>query len=283
MYCALTDGSIDRQERQALQRWKRKIADMAPGALRSRLDSALELRIVCAENGVTDANLFAACHQLCTLPAAFRLQVMTMAFEVVAADGSVRSSEVLGLKKVARQLLVADADFRELERRHLAALRSSEPASSEPPLGTPEERLFGIHPAWSQEQKLDQLTKEFAKTNSRMQSMRDEAQRARCRERLKAIAEYRDELLNGRKPASTPPTLPSTPKAAEPPPIASKEELLLGIDPTLSIPDRLARLDEEEARWRGRLVNQLSPAAKEKCLQALQAVAQLRDAYRNQA
>lgn len=289
MYCALTDGSIDRRERQAMQRWKQKITVMAPSELRSRLESALELRIVCAENGVTDANLFAACHQLCTLPAAYRLQVMTMAFEVVAADGTVRPSEVLGLKKVARQLLIADSDFRALEQRHLAALSAIEQETPEPPLGTPQERLFGIHPDWPQEHKLEHLSKEFAKVNSRMQSMRDEEQRARYRERLKAIAEYREELLTGRKPPSAPPTpdpsqaAAAAPTATEPTPIASQEELLLGIDPSLGIPARLARLDQEEARWRGRLGIQLSPAAKAKCLEALEAVARLRDAYRAQA
>jgi len=284
MYCALADGSIDRREHRTLQRWKKTFVEQAPTELRSRLESALELRLICSENGVTDSNLYAACHALCTLPADFRLQVMTMAFEVVAADEAIRPSEVKGLRKVARQMLIADAKFKELEQQYLQHLRSTEPETpSKPPVSNAQERLFGINPVWSQEQKLAQLTNEFAKFNSRMQSMRDEDQRARCREMLKDIAQYRDELITGRKP--TPPVTQSSAPSHSPqvpPPIASKEEVLLGIDPTLAVAEKLARIDSLESLWRGRLANQLLPAAKVKCEEALQAIARLRDAYRNQ-
>jgi hypothetical protein len=113
--------------------------------------------------------------------------------------------------------------------------------------------------------------------------MRDEDQRTRCRQMLKDIAEYRDELITGRKP--TPPVTQSSAASNSPqgpPPIASKEEVLLGIDPALAAAEKLAFLDTEESRWRGRLANQLLPTAKVKCEEALQAIARLRDAYRNQ-
>jgi hypothetical protein len=102
-------------------------------------------------------------------------------------------------------------------------------------------------------------------------------------EMLKDIAQYRDELITGRKP--TPPVTQSSAPSHSPqvpPPIASKEEVLLGIDPALAVAEKLARLDALESRWRGRLANQLLPAAKAKCEEALQAIARLRDAYRNQ-
>lgn len=284
MYCALVDGRVDRRERRSLQHWKQLFVEQAPTELRSRLASALELRMACSENGVTDSNLYAACHALCTLPAEFRLKVMTMAFEVVAADEAVLHSEVQSLRLVARQMLISDAKFKELEQKYLQHLRSSEPETQTTPLGNAQERLFGINPAWPQELKLAQLTNEFAKLNSRMQSMRDEDQRTRYREMLKDIAQYRDELITGRKPAP-PVTQTSAPShnPQVPPPVASKEELLLGIDPSLGVAEKLARLDAEESRWRGRLANQLLPAAKAKCEEALQAIARLRDAYRNQA
>jgi hypothetical protein len=56
----------------------------------------------------------------------------------------------------------------------------------------------------------------------------------------------------------------------------------VGVDPGLSPRQKLSVLDAEEARWKGRMVNQLPPAALAKCQEALQAIRRLRNVYESQ-
>jgi len=124
-----------------------------------------------------------------------------------------------------------------------------------------------------------------------MQSAKDEPQRAQCRRMLELIAAFREEIITGRKPApppnrDTPPPLPRSasgaPRPVIPPPIGSKDETLIGVDLTLSPRQKLSFLADEEARWQGRMSNQLPPAALAKCQAALQAIRRLRNVYQAQ-
>jgi hypothetical protein len=123
-----------------------------------------------------------------------------------------------------------------------------------------------------------------------MQTAKDDTQRAQCRRMLEIIADLREELITGRKPNRIPapqpkPTAHSTPRPTQstsrpiPPPIGSKDEILVGIDLTQPPRQRLNFLDAEEARWKGRMANQLPPAALAKCETALQAIRRLRNVY----
>jgi hypothetical protein len=130
-----------------------------------------------------------------------------------------------------------------------------------------------------------------------MQTARDDTMRAQCRKMLEIIADMREELITGRKPNRNPPpqpkptannvprpTPPSTPRPAPtiPAPVGSKDEILIGVDLNLPPRQKLAFLDGEEARWKGRKVNQLPPAALAKCETALQAIRRLRNVYQAQ-
>jgi hypothetical protein len=115
---------------------------------------------------------------------------------------------------------------------------------------------------------------------------------------LEIIADLREELLTGRKPNRTPPPQPKptannhaqslrhlrprAPRQTIPAPVGSKDEILIGVDLNLPPRQKLAFIDGEEARWKGRMANQLPPAALAKCETALQAIRRLRNVYQAQ-
>jgi hypothetical protein len=102
---------------------------------------------------------------------------------------------------------------------------------------------------------------------------------------LEIIANLREELITGRKPTPPPPPGPAaTPRTPtpKPAPSGSRDEILVGVDPALSPRQKLSFLTTEEARWKGRLANQLSATAKAKCEASLQAIRRLRNVYESQ-
>ena len=295
IYCALGDGNLDNREMATLRRWKDEFVKKTPPEISSKIAAAMEAEIQRSLKGVSEDYLHRSCLSQRHLPDEFKTMTMGLAFEIVAADRKVEPSEMACLQKVARLLAVSDETFKRLEEKHLKPIQL-EAATSGPANASENERLLGIDPSWPKERKLAQLTSEFAKYNARMQAVTDETRRAQCRRMLEIIADLREELITGRKPnrnPMTPPTptaqntprpAPSTPRptATIPPPIGSKDEILIGIDLNLPPRQRLTFLDAEEARWKGRMANQLPPAALAKCETAIQAIRRLRNVYQAQ-
>jgi len=294
-YCALGDGNLDNRETATLRRWKDEFLKKVPGDASTIIGKAMEAEIQRSLRGVSEDRLHQACVRQKTLPDEFRTMTMGLAFEIVAADKKVEPAELSCLQKIARLLSISEDTFKHLEDRHLKPIQLAA-ATSGAANASEQERLLGIDPSWPKERKLSQLTSEFAKYNARMQAVRDETQRAQCRRMLEIIAELREEILTGRKPVRTPapkpaPTAqsnprpnPSTPRpnSSLPPPVGSKDEILIGVDLSLPPRQRLTFLDAEEARWKGRMTNQLPPAALAKCETALQAIRRLRNVYQAQ-
>ena len=290
VYCALGDGNLDNRELATLRRWKSDFVSKTPDAIGPHLDAAMEAEIQKSLRGVSEEHLHHACLSQRPLPDVFKDMTMGLAFEIVAADRKVEPSELATLHKVARLLAISDETFKRLEEKYLKPIQTAA-ATSGHTNASEQERLLGIDPTWSKEQKLAQLTKEFAKYNARMQSVKDEAQRAQCRRMLEIIAAIREEIITGRKPApppnrDTPPPLPRPasegPRPVIPPAVGSKDEILIGVDLNRSPRQKLTFLAEEEARWQGRMSNHLPPAALAKCEAALLAIRRLRNVYQAQ-
>lgn len=293
VYCALGDGNLDNRETATLRRWKDEVLKQVPKDAAAIIGHAMEAEIQRSLRGVSEDRLHQACLKQKTLPEDLRTMTMSLAFEIVAADKKIEPSELASLQKVARLLAIPEATYKRLEDKYLkpiqvAAATSGQSSASE------QERILGIDPTWTKERKLAQLTSEFAKYNARMQTARDDAVRAQCRKMLEIIADLREELITGRKPNRTPPPQPkptatnpprpSTPRPspAIPAAVGSKDEILIGVDLNLPPRQKLAFLDGEEARWKGRMGNQLPPAALAKCETALQAIRRLRNVYQAQ-
>lgn len=288
VYCGLSDGNLDNREIASLRRWKDEFLKQVPDDAVRIIGPAMEAEIIRSMRGVSEDRLHQACQSQKILPVEMRTMTMGLAFEIVAADRKIEPAELACLQKIARLLQVPDETYKRLEEKHLKPIQL-EAATSGPANASEHERLLGIDPSWPKDRKLAQLTSEFAKYNARMQSVRDETQRAQCRRMLEIIADFREELLTGRRPNRTPapqatasPRPVPRPTAAIPPPIGSKDEILLGVDLSQPPRQRLTYLDAEEARWKGRMANQLPPAAQAKCETALQAIRRLRNVYQAQ-
>ena len=296
VYCALGDGNLDNRETATLRRWKDEFLKKVPDGAATIIGRAMEAEIQRSLRGVSEDRLHQACLKQQSLPEELRTMTMSLAFEIVAADKKVESSELACLKKVARLLTISEEIFKRLEDKYLKPIQVAA-ATSGQTSANQQEAILGIDPTWAKERKLAQLSSEFAKYNARMQTARDDVQRAQFRKMLEIIADLREELLTGRKPNRTPPPQPKptatntprptgapTPRPNQtiPAPVGSKDEILIGVDLNLPPRQKLAFLDGEEARWKGRMANQLPPAALAKCETALQAIRRLRNVYQAQ-
>jgi uncharacterized tellurite resistance protein B-like protein len=295
VYCGLSDGNLDNRETATLRRWKEEFLKKVPREAVRLIDTGMEDEIRRSMRGVSEDRLHQACQHQKTLPAELRTMTMGLAFEIVAADKKIEPSELACLQKVARLLCVSDETYKRFEEKYLKPIQLAA-ATSGPVNASEHEKLLGIDPSWPKDRKLSQLTSEFAKYNARMQSVRDDEQRAQCRRMLEIIADLREELLTGRKPnrdqgPAPKPTAPANPRPAPssprptasiPPPVGSKDEILIGVDLSQPPRQRLIFLEAEETRWKGRMTNQLPPAALAKCETALQAIRRLRNVYQAQ-
>jgi len=284
-YCALGDGNLDNREVETLKRWKNNFVSEFKVSIRSKIDTAMENEIQASLTGVSEQRLYTACTKLKELGDPFKTMTMGLAFEIVAADQKIESSELACLHKIARLLDISDTKFKDLEEKHLRPIQLKE-ATSGQSNATANEQLLGINPSWTTEQKLAKLTSEFSKYNARMQTIRNDEQRAQCRRMLEIIAAMREELTTGRKPSAINQTPSASPSNASgpviPAPVASKDEKLVGISPTSSPREKLLKLDEEQNRWETRMKNNLTPTALAKCEEALQAIRRLRNLYTTQ-
>ena len=295
VYCGLGDGNLDNRETATLRRWKEEFLKKVPSEAATIIGNAMEAEIRRSMRGVSEDRLHQACQSQKSLPVEMRTMTMGLAFEIVIADKKIEPSELACLQKVARLLAIPDENYKRLEEKYLKPIQLAA-ATSGSANASEHEKLLGIDPSWTKERKLSQLTSEFAKYNARMQTARDDTQRAQCRRMLEIIADLREELITGRKPnrtpaptpkptaASTPRSSPNTPRPASsiPAPVGSKDEILIGVDLTQPPRQRLTFLEAEEARWKGRMTNHLPPAALAKCETALQAIRRLRNVYQAQ-
>lgn len=293
IYCAMGDGNLDNRELATLRNWKAEFVKKAPDAIAADVERAMESEIRRSLKGVSEDRLHSACVEQHSLPVEFRCMTLGLAFEIVAADHKVEPSELACLKKVARLLDVPAETYGSLEEKHLKPIQLVA-ATSGAANATEQENLLGIDPTWSKDRKLSKLTSEFAKYNARMQTARDDKTRAQCRRMLEIIADLREEIMTGRKPnrnpapkptqvAQTPARPAPKPQAnALPPPVGSKDEILIGVNLNETPRQRLAFLDAEEARWKGRMSNQLPAAALQRCESALLAIRRLRNVYQAQ-
>lgn len=295
VYCALGDGNLDNRETATLRRWKAEFLKKVPDEAATLIGRAMEAEIQRSLRGVSEDRLHQACQKQKSLPEELRSMTMGLAFEIVAADKKVESSELACLKKVARLLTISEETYKHLEDKYLKPIQVAA-ATSGHANASEQELILGIESTWTKERKLAQLTSEFAKYNARMQTVRDDVQRAQCRKMLEIIADLRAELLTGRKPDRTPPPPKPTASAGTgastpakplptptiPAPVGSKDEILIGVNLNLAPSQKLAFLDAEEARWKGRMANQLPPTALAKCETALQSIRRLRNVYQAQ-
>lgn len=285
VYCALGDGHMDSRELRLIKELRDDLLNVAQEEARTRLRPLMDQELETSLRGVSEERLHRACQLHSHLPEQFKGMTMQLAFKVVAADGRVDDREMACLRRVAALLTISDETFRRLESQHLEPIRIRD-LTSDSADGDKRWQALGIDPSWPKERKLEKLNDEFQKYNARMSNLSDQTKRMECKRMLEIIAELREELQTGRKPPPKPDPKPRTGAPTPDPrpkgPVASRDEVLVGVDPALSPSEKLKLLDKEEARWKARQGLQIAPAAKAKCEAALLAISRLRNLYRTQ-
>ena len=283
VFCALGDGQMDSRELKLIQELKENLLDAAPADARAQLRHLMDQELKTSLRGVSEDRLHQACRSHSHLPEQFKGMTMQLAFKVVAADGRVDDREMACLRRVAGLLAISDETFRRLESQHLEPIRIKD-LTNDSADGDKRWRALGIDSAWPKDRKLAKLNDEFQKYNARMSNLSDQTKRMECKRMLEIIAELRDELQNGPKPkpAPKPTPVPRTSNPTPKGPPASRDEVLVGVDPSLPPSEKLKHLDKEEARWKARQELQIAPAAKAKCAAAIMAIVRLRNLYRTQ-
>lgn len=285
VYCAMGDGHMDSRELRLIKELQEDLLKAAPDEIRGQLRALMDQELEMSLRGVSEERLHRACQLHSHLPEQFKGMTMQLAFKVVAADGRVDDREMACLRRVAGLLAISDETFRRLESQHLEPIRIRD-LTSDSADGDKRWQALGIDPSWPKDRKLAKLNDEFQKYNARMSNLSDPTKRMECKRMLEIIAELREELQTGRKPPPRPEPRPRagapTPEPRPKGPVASRDELLVGVDPALSPSEKLKVLDKEEARWKARQGLQIAPAAKAKCEAALLAISRLRNLYRTQ-
>lgn len=191
-----------------------------------------------------------------------RQEAIQLAFKVVASDGVLSPGEYQTLQGIQKALGITESRFRDLYDLHISQLRRPGAAGGQ----GPQVDELGVDPKWPKERKRAHLIAEFGKQNARMQSVREEAQRAHCKRMIELISRELSKLDGNAQPKK-----------------ANPDEVLLGIDSDLGISDKKAALEREESRWIARKRVTQTPSGLQKCEEALEAAARLRSLYRQAA
>lgn len=255
MYAARVSGNTGEAEKSTVMSWLAERIDELKDEYQPGVRREADKVINAVGNQINEQVMSAAARAIPSEVGRLRQDAMQLAFKVVAADGTLTPAEYNALQSIQRALEITESRFRDLYDIHLANLRREGTSST---TATVDE--LGMNPAWSKDQKLAHLTKEFAKYSNRMQSARDQVQRDYCKRMLDLITRAREQLMGTARPVN-------------------QDEVLLGIESSLGIEDKRALLDKEEERWLARQRITQKPAALQTCRDALAAISRLRLLY----
>jgi tellurite resistance protein len=257
-HAASSDGSVSSDERAVVSNWlKERIDDLKD---EYQADMRRYSSMVYGPNSgrLSDSQLRQMAQSIPEEAGEFRQEAIQLAFKVVASDGVLSPGEYQTLQGIQNALEISDSRFRDLYDLHLAQLRRPGASGGQ----GPQVDELGLDPSWPKERKLAHLLAEFSKYNARMQSVRDEAQRAHCKRMIDLITRTKAELEGTLKPKKSNP-----------------DEVLLGINSDLSVQDKKLTLEHEESRWIARQRVTQTPSGLQKCKEALEAAARLRATY----
>jgi uncharacterized tellurite resistance protein B-like protein len=254
-----SDGSVSDAERSVVKEWlEEKIGDIK-SEYQARVRRHAYATYNSSSGRLSSDQLAEHAEHIKEGPGENAQEALLLCFKVVASDGVLSPGEYQTLQAIQKSLDISDSRFRDLYDLHLSQLRRTDGGG-----GGPRVDELGIDPSWTKERKLAHLMEEFAKYNARMQAVRDDAQRAHCKRMIDLITRTKSELEGTAKPKKTNP-----------------DELLLGIDSDLSVPEKRQILEREESRWIARRSATQSTSGLQKCVDALEAISRLRSLYAN--
>jgi uncharacterized tellurite resistance protein B-like protein len=190
---AMGDGELHKAEGDLIRAWaKKRIASIRDKerAEKVKTDVNEAMREAFAQSVMTQSQLSHLALELRkTKNKSIAYEAAELCFDILSADGKAQSKELEMINFIAAQLEIDPDEFSRIRDKRLLQIDST---NSE---ATPDaEQLLGIDPAWSREQKLAHLRKEFAKWNSRLNTVSEGPERASTQRMLDLIADLRGKL-----------------------------------------------------------------------------------------
>jgi uncharacterized tellurite resistance protein B-like protein len=189
---ALCDGKLHESEAATIKDWiKRRLDLLEPGrreARKQRLNAVI--RTVYEARKSLKVEVGNTLNRLNDIgdPAA-RMAAVELCLDVLAADGDVADTELGAVNAFARRLNVDIDQFEDARDKVLAGLDGAIDGDVD------YRRILGIDPTWPQERIRAHLNKQYARWNSRAETLTDSAGRDHAEKMLDVIAAARKALL----------------------------------------------------------------------------------------
>lgn len=188
VFMAMADGAMHEAEGRAINAWIQKVlsefGELKQSSLKVRLNTAFKEAFHKA--GIGDLDLDEILVDLETVEdSSLKYQVLQLAFDVLAADKSVDSSEMVVIDQIAAAL---DLDVKEVEQiRDQTLIRLGENAIETASL----DDVLGIRGDWDRDTVQRHLRSEFQKWNGRLNSLQEGLERQNAQRMLDMIAQAR--------------------------------------------------------------------------------------------
>jgi uncharacterized tellurite resistance protein B-like protein len=188
MAVSSADGCFDEEEGEVVQAWIERHIESARPSERESLKKDMNASVQKAyqdgiETGIQTDQAIARLNEIGDK--ATKFEALELCFEVMSANDKISPDEMNFIRTYANLLNIPSEEFERLKDFHTLNVTLAENPEND------DERLLGIDPAWSKEEKLIYLRKEFKKWNSRMATLTDPEQRKVAQHRLDMIGRIR--------------------------------------------------------------------------------------------
>ena len=188
MAVSSADGCFDEEEGEVVQAWIERHIESARPSERESLKKDMNASVQKAyqdgiETGIQTDQAIARLNEIGDKTTKF--EALELCFEVMSANDKISPDEMNLIRTYADLLNIPREEFERLKDFHTLNVTLAENPEND------DERLLGIDPAWSKEEKHIYLRKEFKKWNSRMATLTDPEQRKVAQHRLDMIGRIR--------------------------------------------------------------------------------------------
>ncbi len=189
MAVALADGTLADAEGERIKAWVKKRVDSLTdekraAELKTKVNQAIRFCYDHPESTMVVMALIAEELKNLNLKS-HCYEAVELCFDVLAADGVAEQAEMETVNEIARLLAIDPEEHKRMKDQRIVKVDTSAMAQDNP------EKLLGIEPEWTLEQKQSHLRKEFQKWNGRLNQLAEGKERENAQLMLDRIAKAR--------------------------------------------------------------------------------------------
>ena len=188
MAVAMSDGSLDAAEGNAIKNWVKKsishLSEDRQKALKKVYNDAIKESYDLAKKG--SLSLSKSTSALNALKEdGIKFDALSLCYEVLAADGVATKEELKIVAKIGEALELNSDELSNMRDRALISISSEDTDEASA------EQILGIDPNWEKSKIRKHLTDNFKKWNARIQTLDEGQERVNAQKMLDRIAELR--------------------------------------------------------------------------------------------